>query len=72
MGNDIAIDIQFLASRSMSQADMKKSIKEGNDKMIREGIEAHHGTLIDNKETTLDGAYATQLDFRTAPPNPAS
>ena len=37
--------------------------------MIKEGIEAHHGTLIDDKEINLDGVYATRLDFKTAPPN---
>ena len=69
-GKTMAIDIQLVPSRNLSQADIKKTIKEANDKMIKEGIEAHHGTLIDNKEIKLDGVYATQLDFKTPPPNP--
>ena len=43
-------------------------LKDSNDKMIKEGIQAHDGTLIDNKEITLDGVYAIRLDFKTAPP----
>jgi hypothetical protein len=37
--------------------------------MIKDGIEAHNGTFIDEKELRLDGVYATQLDFKTAPPS---
>jgi len=40
--------------------------------MIKEGIEAHHGTLIDNKEISLNGVYATQLDFKIFPDNPVN
>ena len=66
----IAIDIQLMLSRHLTQADIKKTLKEANDKMIKKGIEAHHGTLIDDKEIKLDGVYATRLDFETVPPNP--
>jgi len=68
-GKTVAIDIQLVLSRKLSQADIKKTLKEDNDKMIKEGVEAHQGTLIDDKEIKLDGVYATQLDFETAPPN---
>lgn len=69
-GETIAIDIQWVPNRKLSQADIKKTIKEANDKMIKEGIEAHHGTLIDEQEIKLDGVYATRLDFKTTPPDP--
>ena len=68
-GKTIALDIQMIPSRKLSQTDMKKAIKESNDKMIKEGIEAHHGTLVGNKEIKLDGVYATRIDFNTVPPN---
>ena len=69
-GKTVAVDIQFVPSKTLTLADIKKTIKEGNDKMIKEGIEAHNGTLIDNKEIAIGGKYATQLDFQTAAPNP--
>lgn len=69
-GKTVAIDIQLVPSRALSEADIKKMIKDADDKMINEGIKAHNGILIDNKEIKFDGAYATQLDFKTAPPNP--
>jgi hypothetical protein len=69
-GKTVAIDIQLVPSRKLSLADIKKNIKESNEKMIKEGIEAHHGTLIHDKEIKFDGVYATQLDFKTSPPNP--
>ena len=69
-GKTMAIDIQMVPSRKLPQADIKKMLKESNDKMITEGVEAHNGTLIDNKEMKLDGVYATRLDFKTTPPNP--
>ena len=65
-GKTVAIDIQFFPSRKLSQADIKKTLKESNDKMIKEGVMAHHGALINDKEIQLDGVYATQLDFTTA------
>lgn len=68
-GQTVAIDIQWVASRLKSQDEIKKVIKEGNDKMVKDGIEAHQGTFIDEKEFKLDGVYATQLDFDTAYPN---
>jgi len=66
-GKTAAIDIELVPSRKLSQADIKQTLKEGNDKIIKEGIHAHNGILIDDKETRLDGVYATQLDFKTAP-----
>jgi len=68
-GKTVAVDIQLVSSINLSKADIKKTLKEANDKMIKEGIEAHHATLIDNKEIKVDGAYATQIDFKTAEPN---
>jgi hypothetical protein len=68
-GKTMAIDIQLVPSQPLSPADIKKTIKESNDKMIQEGIEAHQGTLIDNKEISVDGVYAARLDFKTASPN---
>jgi hypothetical protein len=69
-GKTMAIDIQLVPNRNLTQADIKKILKEADDKMIKKGIEAHHGTLIDDKEIKLDGVYATRLDFKTIPPNP--
>jgi hypothetical protein len=69
-GKTMAIDIQLVPSRKLSQADIKKMLKEANDKMIKEGVKAHNGILIDDKEIKLDGVYATRLDFKTVPPNP--
>ena len=66
----MAIDIQLEPSRHLTQADIKRTLKEADDKMIKEGVEAHHGTLIGDKEIKLDGVYATRLDFETVPPNP--
>ena len=68
-GKTMAIDIKWVPSRKLSQADIKRTLKEADDKMIKEGIEAHHGILIDDKEIKLDGVYATQLDFKIASPN---
>jgi len=65
----VAIDIQWAPSLQTSQVEIKKILKEGNDKMIKDGIEGHDGVLIDNKEIRMDGVYATQLDFKTASPN---
>ena len=64
----MAIDIQLVPSRNLTQADIKKILKEADDKMIKEGVAAHHGTLIGDKEIKLDGVYATRLDFETIPP----
>ena len=69
-GKTMAIDVQLVASQKLSRDEIKKNLKDANDKMIKEGVEAHNGTLIDNKEINLDGVYATQLDFTTVPPNP--
>ena len=66
----MAIDIQLMPSRHLTTADITKTLKEADDKMIKEGVEAHHGTLIGDKEIKLDGVYATRLDFETVPPNP--
>ena len=68
-GKTMAFDIQMIPSRKLSQAEIKKNLKEGKDKMIKEGIEAHNGNLIDDKEIKIDGVYATRLDFKTASPN---
>ena len=69
-GKTMAMDIQLVPSRPLSEADIKKTLKEGVDRMVKDGIEAHQGTLIDNKEIDIDGVYATRLDFKTVPPNP--
>jgi hypothetical protein len=69
-GKTMAIDIELVPIGKISKADIKKMLKEGDDKMIKEGINAHHGTLIDDKEIKLDGVYTRQLDFKTIPPNP--
>lgn len=65
----VAIDIQMVSTPQLSKTDIKKTIKEANDKLIKDGIKAHNATLIDNKEIKVDGLYATQIDFNTAPPN---
>jgi len=69
-GKTMAMDIQMAPGRELSQAQIKQAIKDGDDKMIREGVLAHNGTLIDNKEMAIDGVYATRLDFKTSPPDP--
>ncbi len=69
-GKTMAIDIQLVPSRKLSEVNIKKTLKETDDKMIKEGIEAHQGILIDDKEIKLDGVYATRLDFKTSSPNP--
>ena len=69
-GTTMAIEIQMVPSPNLSPMDIKKALKDGNDKMIRQGIDAHRGELISNKEIKLGGVYATQLDFKTVPPNP--
>ena len=69
-GKTMAIDIEIVPSRKLSQEEIKKALKDADDKMIKEGIEAHQGTLIDQKEIKLDGIYAKQLDFKTVPPDP--
>lgn len=66
----MAIDIQMVLSKDLSQGDIVKTIKKANDNMIKEGIEGHNGTLIDDKEIKVDGVFATQIDFKTSPPNP--
>jgi hypothetical protein len=71
-GKTLAIDMQLVPSIKLSQADIKKTLKEGNDRMIKEGIEAHNGILIDDKEISIDGIYATQLDFRISPQSPVT
>jgi VCBS repeat-containing protein len=68
-GKMVAVDIQWVPSRDLSQAQIKSAIKAADDRMIKEGVLAHHGTLLDNKEIKLDGVYATQLVFKTSPPN---
>lgn len=68
-GKTIAIDIQMVPSIKLSQDDIKKTLKEDDDKMIQEGVNSHHGTFLDEKVINLAGVYATQLDFKTAPPN---
>jgi len=70
-GNTVAIDIELAPSHNLSQAQMKKMLNDADDKMIKEGILAHNGTLIDRKETVLgSNVHASQLDFKTTPPNP--
>jgi hypothetical protein len=69
-GKTMAIDIELVPSSKLSQTDIKKALEDSDDKMIKEGIEAHQATLIDNKEIKFDGVYAKQLDFKTAPPDP--
>lgn len=68
-GKTVAINIQMVPSRKLSADEIKKDLKEADDKLVKEGVEAHHGTLIDDKEISMDGVYATRLDFKTAPPN---
>jgi len=69
-GQTVAMDIQLIPSVSLSEEDAKKKLKDSNEAMIKQGIQAHHGALIDNKEIKVDGVYATQLDFKTSPPDP--
>jgi hypothetical protein len=69
-GQTVAIDIQIVPSRNLSQAQIKNTIQMADEKMIKDGIQAHNGSLIDNKEIRINGVYATQLDFKTSPPNP--
>lgn len=68
-GKTIAIDIQWAPSSNLTPAEIKNTIKQADDKMIKDGIQAHNGTLISNKEFKINGVYATQLDFKTSPPN---
>jgi len=69
-GQTVAMDIQLVPGHNLPLSEIKKNIKDSNDKMIKEGIQAHHGTLIDNQEFKLDGVYATRLDFDPTPQNP--
>ena len=69
-GKTVAIDITLVPSRNLSQAQIKELLKDSGDKMIKEGIEAHNGTLIHDKEIKFDGVYARQLDFKPSPENP--
>jgi len=69
-GQSAAIDIQWLPNHLISLDDIKKTLKEGNERMIKEGIEPHQGKLIENKEITIDGVYATELEFKSGPDNP--
>jgi len=69
-GKTMGIDIQFLANRQLSVQDIPKTLKESNEKMINEGIKAHGGTLIADKEIHVDGVYARELDFNPDPHNP--
>ena len=66
----VGIDIQFVAGHKLSPEEIQKTLKENDDKMINEGIKAHGGVLIADKETTLDGVYARELDFNPNPQNP--
>ncbi len=69
-GKTVGIDIQFLASRKLSSQETQKTLKENIEKMINEGIKAHGGTLIADKEIRLNGVYARELDFNPNPHNP--
>ena len=69
-GKTMAIDIEFMPSKKISQTDIKQALKASDDKMITEGIKTHKGVLEDNKEIKFDGAYATQLDFQSSIQNP--
>jgi len=69
-GITVGIDIQFVPSRALSLEGIKKALKEGDEKMIKEGVLAHGGVLIADKETSLDGVYARQLDFDLTPKDP--
>jgi hypothetical protein len=66
----VAIDVQMVPSRKLSPAEAKSTIQQSVDRMVKEGVQAHNGTVLDNKEIKLNGVYAVQLDFKTAPPNP--
>ena len=63
----VAIDIQFMPSTKMVPGDAQKILIDNKNKMIKDGINAHGGVLIADKETSLDGAYTRQLDFNPAP-----
>ena len=69
-GKTMGIDIQFSANRKLASADIQKIIKDSDEKMINEGIKAHGGILISDKETNLDGVYARELDFNPGPHSP--
>ncbi len=69
-GQTVAIDIQFVPSRRLSRAEIKDTLSQANNKMIKEGINAHHGTFIEEDAMDLDGVYATRMEFKTSPPNP--
>lgn len=69
-GKTMGIDIQFNPSSVLGLNEIKKNLKENDEKMIKQGIEAHGGALIRNIETSLDGVYARQLDFNPTPKNP--
>jgi len=64
----VAIDIQLVPSVKLSEAEIKKELKDGNEK-IKQGVEAHQGILLDEKEIMVGGVFATQVDFKTAKPN---
>jgi hypothetical protein len=68
-GQTMAIDIKMTPiDKGLSTADIKQRLKQANAKMLKDGVEAHGGQFIDQKEIGIGGVYATRLDFRTAPP----
>jgi hypothetical protein len=69
-GKTVGIDIQFMPSLKMVPGDVRKTLMENKEKMIKEGIQAHKGVLIADKETSLDGVYVRQLDFNPGPESP--
>ena len=69
-GKTAAIDIQLMPSIKLTPQGVKKALSASIDRMINEGINAHAGTLIGNKEIKIDGVDARELNFKINPQNP--
>ncbi len=69
-GKTMAMDIKMTPSDPMTPAQAKEFLKDGNAQMITQGIKAHRGTLLGQKDFNIDGVYATRLDFKPMPNSP--
>lgn len=63
-GKTAAIDIQWTPVASLSSSDMNQRIKDNNDFLVKQ-IQAHGGTLTNQKLLKMDGIVASELDFNT-------
>jgi len=63
-GKDAAMDIQMVPVQHLSPADIAQRLKENSDALIKQ-INAHGGTLIDQKMIKVDQVDASEVDFKT-------